>query len=194
MLSSRLGLAALIAAACGAPALAQDDVPAKVLFGRMAQPADLESRSIGSYARGCLAGANPLPLDGPTWQVMRLSRNRNWGMPILVAFIEKFATDAHESRRLAGPPGRRHVAAARRADDLGPRQPPDRPRRRHLVRPDAALRHDAARSARIEAPPPTSSPAPTPSSARTCGPTPTRAWSSGPRAIPRSSASSSMPG
>jgi len=90
------GLAAFLCLGAALPALAQDDVPAKVLFGRMAQPADLESRSIGSYARGCLAGADPLPLDGPTWQVMRLSRNRNWGLPILVAFIEKLATDAHD--------------------------------------------------------------------------------------------------
>jgi len=75
-------------------AAAQDSVPAKVLFGRMMAPADLDSRSIGFYSRGCLAGAQALPITGPAWQVMRLSRNRNWGMPELVAYIEKFATDA----------------------------------------------------------------------------------------------------
>ena len=48
----RAGLIAILAGACGAAALAQEDAPAKVLFGRMAQPADLASRSIGSYARG----------------------------------------------------------------------------------------------------------------------------------------------
>ncbi len=64
---------------------------AKVLFGEKAAPAPLEARSIGSYARGCLAGAMALPVDGPAWQVMRLSRNRNWGHPALIAFLEHFA-------------------------------------------------------------------------------------------------------
>jgi penicillin-insensitive murein endopeptidase len=48
-------------------------------------------RSIGSYARGCMAGATALPVDGEAWQVMRLSRNRNWGNPKLVAFLERLA-------------------------------------------------------------------------------------------------------
>ena len=65
--------------------------PAKQLFGRVGAPAPLAARSIGFYSRGCLAGAVALPVDGETWQVMRLSRNRNWAHPDLVAFLEKFA-------------------------------------------------------------------------------------------------------
>jgi penicillin-insensitive murein DD-endopeptidase len=65
--------------------------PAKELFGRKAKPAPLQARSIGFYARGCLAGAVALPINGKTWQVMRLSRNRNWGHPNLVAFLERLA-------------------------------------------------------------------------------------------------------
>jgi penicillin-insensitive murein endopeptidase len=79
------------------PALAfaaADDVPAKKLFGGVATPSPGDARPIGSYASGCLAGAEALPLDGPHWQVMRLSRNRNWGHPKLVAYIEKFSADA----------------------------------------------------------------------------------------------------
>jgi len=30
------------------------------------------------YAKGCIAGADALPINGDTWQVMRLSRNRNF--------------------------------------------------------------------------------------------------------------------
>jgi len=74
-------------------ALGDTKVPAKVLFGKVKGPA-LAARSIGSYAKGCLAGAVALPVDGPAWQAMRLSRNRNWGTPQLVAFMEKFAADA----------------------------------------------------------------------------------------------------
>ncbi|MDR3497344.1 MAG: penicillin-insensitive murein endopeptidase [Ancalomicrobiaceae bacterium] len=67
---------------------------AKVLFGSQLTPAPLEARSIGTYARGCLAGAVAMPVNGPDWQVMRLSRNRNWGHPSLVAFLERFAAAA----------------------------------------------------------------------------------------------------
>ena len=67
---------------------------AKVLFGAAATPAPLEARSIGAYARGCLAGAVALPVDGSAWQVMRLSRNRNWGHPALIALLEQFSRDA----------------------------------------------------------------------------------------------------
>jgi penicillin-insensitive murein endopeptidase len=65
--------------------------PAKELFGRRLAPAPMEARAIGSYARGCLAGAVALPVNGQTWQVMRLSRNRMFGHPDLIAFLERFA-------------------------------------------------------------------------------------------------------
>jgi penicillin-insensitive murein endopeptidase len=65
--------------------------PAKTLFGEKKQPASMPARSIGFYAHGCLAGGVALPINGPTWQVMRLSRNRNWGHPTLVAFLERFS-------------------------------------------------------------------------------------------------------
>ncbi len=64
---------------------------AKVLFGQKNTPASLEARAIGSYARGCLAGATALAIDGPSWQVMRLNRNRNWGHPDLIAYLEELA-------------------------------------------------------------------------------------------------------
>ena len=76
------------------PPLAHPDdpaTPAKELFGRAVTPADLAARSIGFYSRGCLAGGEALPVNGEAWQVMRLSRNRNWGNPALVSFLERFA-------------------------------------------------------------------------------------------------------
>jgi penicillin-insensitive murein DD-endopeptidase len=69
-------------------------VPAKNLFGKAKLPADLAPRAIGSYARGCLAGGQALPLNGSAWQVMRPSRNRNWGHPKLIALLERLATEA----------------------------------------------------------------------------------------------------
>ncbi len=81
------------------PPLAHPDdpsTPAKELFGRRDKPAALQSRSIGGYARGCVAGAASIPVDGDTWQVMRLSRNRNWGHPQLIGFLERFSAKLPE--------------------------------------------------------------------------------------------------
>jgi penicillin-insensitive murein endopeptidase len=70
--------------------------PAKQLFGRIAAPAQGPAHVVGFYANGCLAGGAALPVDGPAWQVMRLSRNRNWGHPTLVGFLEKLAAKVHK--------------------------------------------------------------------------------------------------
>jgi penicillin-insensitive murein DD-endopeptidase len=69
-------------------------IPAKVQFGAAKTAAPLEPRAIGYYSRGCLAGGQRLAIDGPDWQAMRLSRNRNWGHPALISFLERFASDA----------------------------------------------------------------------------------------------------
>ena len=68
--------------------------PAKELFARKSTPFPGPPRSIGGDFDGCLAGAVSLPITDPTWQVMRPSRNRNWGNPQLIRFIERFATNA----------------------------------------------------------------------------------------------------
>ena len=79
---------------------ASSAAPAKALFGAATSPAPLSARAIGSYSRGCLAGGVALPVNGPGWQVMRLSRNRNFGHPRLVAYLEALARDA---RRIGWP-------------------------------------------------------------------------------------------
>lgn len=64
---------------------------AKVLFGKQQTAAPLSPRSIGGFARGCMAGAQALPVDGANWQVMRVARNRNWAQPEMVALLERLA-------------------------------------------------------------------------------------------------------
>ncbi len=51
------------------------------------EPARGPARSIGDYSSGCLQGAKALPLDGPGYQVMRPSRRRYFGHPLLIDFI-----------------------------------------------------------------------------------------------------------
>jgi penicillin-insensitive murein endopeptidase len=69
---------------------------AKTLFGAERQGSQQTPNPFGSYAKGCLAGAVQLPETGPTWQAMRLSRNRNWGHPELVAFLKRLSAKAAE--------------------------------------------------------------------------------------------------
>jgi penicillin-insensitive murein endopeptidase len=72
-------------------------LPAKQLFGAKQLPSLGKAVAIGYYPRGCLAGGVELPVNGPTWQVMRVSRNRNWGHPSLIQFLERFAPLAAKS-------------------------------------------------------------------------------------------------
>jgi penicillin-insensitive murein endopeptidase len=75
---------------------------AKELFGRKVLPAAMPTRVVGFYAKGCIAGAAAMPINGETWQVMRLSRNRNWAHPAMVALLQRLAAKAHKD---AGWPG-----------------------------------------------------------------------------------------
>jgi penicillin-insensitive murein DD-endopeptidase len=65
--------------------------PAKKLFSEKELPSIGKAVAIGYYPRGCLQGGIELPVTGRTWQVMRISRNRNWGHPDLIKFLERFA-------------------------------------------------------------------------------------------------------
>ena len=67
---------------------------AKTLFGAEKRGSAQPPAPYGSYAKGCMAGAVQLPETGPTWQAMRLSRNRNWAQPELIAFIKRLSAKA----------------------------------------------------------------------------------------------------
>jgi penicillin-insensitive murein endopeptidase len=87
------------------PPLANPNDPrlgAKELFGRKVLPAAMPTHVLGFYAHGCIAGAEGLPINGETWQVMRLSRNRYWAHPDMVALIKRLSAKVHKD---AGWPG-----------------------------------------------------------------------------------------
>ncbi|WP_051356570.1 penicillin-insensitive murein endopeptidase [Azorhizobium doebereinerae] len=115
-LAARRGLAIAGAILLALPQIAAAQpaqTPAKELFGAAAGPAPFAARSIGFYSKGCLAGGVPLPADGPAaaaspsgqgplWQAMRPSRDRAWGHPDLIAFLERFAADVPKVSRWPG--------------------------------------------------------------------------------------------
>lgn len=67
---------------------AMQGIHAKQLFGVQKRGSEHAPAAYGGYARGCVAGAVALPETGPTWQAMRLSRNRNWGHPQTIGFVQ----------------------------------------------------------------------------------------------------------
>ncbi|TRD20645.1 penicillin-insensitive murein endopeptidase [Palleronia caenipelagi] len=112
-MKTKLMVAALALGVLGACSGASRDIPppslagvevtraglAKQLFGNKARPAALPTAPYGFYSKGCIAGAVELPETGPTWQAMRLSRNRNWGHPETIDFLKTL------SRKAAALPG-----------------------------------------------------------------------------------------
>lgn len=76
------------------PSAALSSPLAKDLFGAQRSPSQQRPEAIGTYANGCGAGMVQLPESGPTWQAMRLSRNRNWGQPELVQYLMDLSVQA----------------------------------------------------------------------------------------------------
>src|SRR5260370_39672025 len=93
---------ALAALACRSPAAAQDKgtvdakalppladpgdprLPAKEAFGRALTPIEVQAPSIGSYARGCPAGAKALTVDRASLQRKLLSPTPSIAQPAMI--------------------------------------------------------------------------------------------------------------
>ncbi|PIE16062.1 MAG: penicillin-insensitive murein endopeptidase [Rhodobacterales bacterium] len=81
---------------------AQAEPLAKHLFGAKQSGSKQAPAAYGSYSKGCLAGGVQLPQKGPHWLEMRVSRNRNWGHPELIKFIERLG---RKTARMRGSKG-----------------------------------------------------------------------------------------
>lgn len=94
----RRPIRAALAAICilaGIPAAA--DPLAKDVFGAQRGPAAGAAQPVGFYSRGCAIGSVQMPETGPAWQVMRLSRGRNWGHPQLISVLEDLSRNAQRA-------------------------------------------------------------------------------------------------
>lgn len=88
----RLALVAIVSGMAAAPASAE--TAAKQLFGRVKLPTVDAPDSHGFYSKGCIDGAVAMPVDGPTWQAMRLERNRRWGHPKMIELLQRLSREA----------------------------------------------------------------------------------------------------
>jgi penicillin-insensitive murein DD-endopeptidase len=86
---STLAVCVVAISASASPAPARDSKSLYELWGKVKGPLSLSGKAdpIGTYAAGCLSGAEALPLDGAGYSVMHPSRLRYFGHPNLVGFI-----------------------------------------------------------------------------------------------------------
>ena len=84
------------------PGSVPKEIAAKSLFGAKVSGSSQQSESYGGYAKGCLAGGEILPETGPTWQAMRLSRNRNWGQPVTIRYLKDLSRKVAQKTSWAG--------------------------------------------------------------------------------------------
>lgn len=70
---------------------------AKDVFGSFRGPSQGPAVSIGYYSQGCGQGFVPMPESGPSWQSMRLSRNRYWGHPEMISFLQGLSVAAQQA-------------------------------------------------------------------------------------------------
>ncbi|GGG72088.1 penicillin-insensitive murein endopeptidase [Salipiger pallidus] len=103
-----LALATAVLTGCGGDrpvaSVSEEDLPrvtgaistksAKAMFGSQSVGSGQSPAAYGSYSKGCAAGAVQLPETGSTWQAMRLSRNRNWALPITVDYVQDLSRKA----------------------------------------------------------------------------------------------------
>lgn len=92
MFKALAGLALVVALALPATA----ETKANQLFGAADLPTTNRPMPYGSYAKGCADGLVELPETGPTWQAMRLSRNRNFGHPVMIDYLVDLSQTARQ--------------------------------------------------------------------------------------------------
>lgn len=84
-------LAAITTVALSSQATVWEQIrtPVKALDGQV--------QSIGGYSNGCIIGAQPLALKGEGYQVIRHARNRYYGHPELVDFLQQLGKKAQKA-------------------------------------------------------------------------------------------------
>ncbi|WP_246333171.1 penicillin-insensitive murein endopeptidase [Aureimonas mangrovi] len=90
-MAKRMGRWVLVASALLALAPVAEAQVARDVFGAVAGPAGDRTDAIGSYSKGCLSGGVQMPPDGPNWQDVRRARNKSYGHPNTIAFLQRFS-------------------------------------------------------------------------------------------------------
>jgi penicillin-insensitive murein endopeptidase len=85
---------ALLGGLAAAPLHAAEPRQAAAPWAAARTPSPGAPLVLGRHGLGCLGGAEAMPESGPGFQVVRLSRNRFWGHPALVATLRDLGARA----------------------------------------------------------------------------------------------------
>lgn len=77
-----------------AGAAGQWSKPAATPWQKITHPVAGSAQSIGAFSNGCIVGAQELPLQSDTYQVMRTDQRRYFGHPDLLLFIQRLGNGA----------------------------------------------------------------------------------------------------
>lgn len=83
------------AALAFSPALGQG---AESAWAQFSGPSEHDPRAVGTYTNGCLLGGSEVPAEGTGYQVVRLSRKRNFGHPLLVAYLSDLGSRVAQAK------------------------------------------------------------------------------------------------
>jgi len=96
--AAMVAFAPTVDAASRGPRKSETAILTPAAFAATRTPSPGPARSIGGYAAGCVAGAKALAPEGAGYQVIRLSRDRNWGHPTLVDMLSDLGTRVQAAR------------------------------------------------------------------------------------------------
>ena len=96
LIAKLAGAVALVAAtfALSSPSAMADRPGDETTWAAVTSPSSGPVQVIGTYSNGCVGGAVALPLDGAGYSVIRPQRNRYWGHPSLVSFVQYLGFEA----------------------------------------------------------------------------------------------------
>jgi penicillin-insensitive murein DD-endopeptidase len=67
-------------------------------WSQVTKPAAGSALAFGQPGAGCVQGARALPVQGPGFRLVHPERHRNFGHPILLAYLRKLAAQAREAK------------------------------------------------------------------------------------------------
>jgi penicillin-insensitive murein endopeptidase len=70
----------------------------QTVWSRAHEPAQGPALSVGTYASGCLQGAEELSAESPLYRIMRPERHRTFGHPRLIEFITQLSAHLAEHK------------------------------------------------------------------------------------------------
>ena len=96
---SHLALFMVLPIFCGCSSFTtREPSPEFAKWAAITSPLAGEPRIYGTYQKGCISGAKALPLEGPGYVVVKKSRNRYYGHPVMVNYLTELGKKIRQKK------------------------------------------------------------------------------------------------